>query len=275
MRTGISLLMLVIVLTMLSCKNLQTELNYEDPAYRIIFLHHSTGNNVWYGDVKQEARFRFRKDSCMVPRLLKSFNDRTGNRISIVEKAFPSGEPYPWKNYPYDYYNILVKNGGENAYMGEPTLEMLTKEYNMIIFKFCFPYSKLQADDSIPDVNSEKKTISNYKLQYNALKDKMHEFPSTQFLVWTGAALTQEQTTPEEAARAAEINLWVKEEWDEPGDNIELFDFRQLETGGALYLQEQFAVSEDDSHPNMEISTIAAGKLVDRITEILKTKDLI
>lgn len=255
-----------------SCKDVKTEITYNDPDLKIIFLHHSTGNNVWYGDVNQYARIRLKEEMAMVPRLIKEYNEKTGRRISIQERAFPSGDPYPWKNYPYDYYNIWVKNAGSESYMGEPTLEMLTKEYDIIVFKFCFPYSNILPDDGNPDIDSEIKTIANYKLQYNALKEKILEFPETEFIVWTGAALVESATTEENAKRAQEITQWVKNNWDAQDDNITVFDFRHIETDGGLFLKPEYTYSEDDSHPNMVLSEKAAKAFVDSIIGVIEAK---
>lgn len=207
----------------------------------------------------------------MVPRLMKEYNESTGNRIAIEERYFPSGDPYPWKNYPYDYYNIWVKHAGNEPYMEEPTLEILTKEYDIIIFKHCFPVSEVKEDDPEADIESEKKTLANYKLQYLALREKLYEFPKTNFIVWTGAALLESVTNEEDARRADEFFNWVKGTWDQEGDNITIFDFRKLETEGGLYLKPEY--SEDpswDSHPNRKISTIAAREFVNTIIEVLE-----
>lgn len=266
---NISIGLFILALAMLSsCKSVTTDLTYEDPDMKIIYLHHSTGRNVWYGDVEQNKRINFKADTCMVPRLLGAYNQKTGRKISIEKRAFPSGSPYPWRNYPYDYYNIWVKNGGDKPYMEEPTLEMLTKEYDMVIFKYCFPYSNILEDDGNPDINSEKKTIANYKLQYNALKEKMLEFPDTKFIVWTGAALVEGQTTPDNAKRSVEMSAWVKNDWNDGGDNIYIFDLRELETDGGLFLLPEYANSINDSHPNILVSKVVAKEFVDRIIEV-------
>jgi hypothetical protein len=249
-----------------------TDLHYQNPDLKIIFLHHSTGKNVWDGDVKQKNRLSFNSDTCLVPRILKEYNDRVGLKVSIEELSFPSGKNYPWANYPFDYYNIWVKNGDDTAFMNEPSLEMLTKEYDIIIFKHCFPVSKIEKDEKFPDVNSEVKTLTNYKLQYQALKEKLHTFPKTKFLIWTGAALNEGQTSVIEAERAKEFSIWVKENWDLPEDNIEIFDFREIETEGGLYLKPEYAMGEQDSHPNMKISSIAAHKLVTKIIDLIENK---
>lgn len=273
MHKAVLILIPIVMLFSAGCKKTSTGISYENPDLKVLFLHHSTGRNVWYGDVVQKKMGYLKETECMVPELIREYNDRTGRKINVEERYFPGGNPYPWKNYPFDYYNIWVRNAGENPYMEEPTLEMLTKEYNVIIFKHCFPVSKIDEDDSNPDINSEKKTLANYKLQYEALRDKLHQFPQTSFIVWTGAALTESQTTPEEAARADEFYRWVKDTWDVAGDNIELFDFRVIETGGGLYLKPEFAVSKDDPHPNVKVSTIAAELLAKRIIEVIEMRD--
>jgi hypothetical protein len=258
-----------LVFMMTSCNKPVTNLTYEKPDKRVLFLHHSTGMNIWYGDLDRKQRFYLRKKTCMVPRLMKEYNDKTGRKISLKEMYFPSGKQYPWKNYPYDYYNIWVKNAGVNPYMEEPTLEILTKEYDIIIFKHCFPVSKISEDDQKPDINSDVKTLANYKLQYLALRDKLKEFPQIRFLVWTGAALAEQETNEAEAMRMREFYNWVRDTWKLAGDNIDLFDFREIETEGGLYLKNEYAVDPiADSHPNMNISVKAAKIFVEKIIEV-------
>ena len=80
----------------------------------------------------------------------------------------------------------------------------------------------------------------------------MRSFPDTKFIVWTGAALTEATTTPDEAQRTREFFDWVKAEWDEPGDNIFLWDFYELETEGGPYLKPEYASAPDNPHPTPE-----------------------
>ncbi len=91
----------------------------------------------------------------------------------------------------------------------EPTLEILTQTYDVIVWKHCFPVSNVAADTgSPPDITSSIKSQENYKLQYNALKAKMHEFPNKRFIVWTGAALVESATNAAEAERARDFANW-------------------------------------------------------------------
>ena len=109
-----------------------------------------------------------RKPGCLY--YLKGTIKTITKTISIEEMAFPKASPYGWHNYPYDYYNIWVKNAGNEPFMEEPTLEILTKQYQVVIFKHCFPVSNIQPDQDSADINSDFKSLSNYKLQYLALK---------------------------------------------------------------------------------------------------------
>ena len=176
---------------------------------------------------------------------------------------------YGWDNYPYDYYNIWVKHGNKRSYKFEPTLKTLTPLWNVIIFKHCFPVSAI-VEDNDADINSPVKTLANYKLQYNALKKKLHEYPDTKFILWTGAALTEKANTPARAERAREFFTWVKNEWDEPGDNIYLWDFYELETEGGLYLKGEYAASLTDSHPNKKFSAQVAPLFCQRVVDVIK-----
>ena len=256
----IILLICFIILPSLSCSD---EKSYSG-GQRIVFLHHSTGQNVWFGDVPQTEPL---SDNYLVPRLINEHNEKTSSSISITEVAFPKGSPYPWENYPYDYYNIWVLNGDKSSYKKEPTLKTLTKDYDLIVFKHCFPVSNIVSDELIME-SLQTKTLGNYKFIYGELKTKMYEYPETKFLVWTGAALVESATNSEEAARAQEFFRWVKEDWDEPNDNIYIFDFYGLETGGGLYLKPEYAASPGDSHPNIKLSTLAGTNFVKLLIDI-------
>jgi hypothetical protein len=222
---------------------------------KIIFLHHSTGKNIWDGGVTD---------------FFIDYNEKNNVSYCIKEQDFPKQRPYGWNNYPYDFWNIWINHAGENAYMDEPTLEMITKEYDVIILKHCFPVSDIEEDIGKPDVSSEIKSLENYKLHYQALKNKMKEFPNTKFIIWTIPALVESATSEEKATRAQNFYEWVKNEWDEVGDNIFLWDFYELETEGGLYLKNEYAKSSTNSHPNTDFSKKVAPYFSQRIIDIIE-----
>jgi len=276
MRSGyLAYLLIITTFALFSCndKEKTSEMN-------IIYLHHSTGGVIWQGEKPSLITRAVRKISpglvetlghAKLPILFKEYNQDNNKNYLITEKVFPKASPYGWHNYPFDYYNIWVNNGGNQPFMEEPTLEMLTKDYQVIIFKHCFPVGRIQPDNDTADIDSDFKSLANYKLQYNALRDKLLSFPDTKFIVWTGAALTKGATTEDEAIRAREFSNWVREEWDLPDDNIYLWDFYELETEGGLYLKDEYSTSSTDSHPNSEFASRVVGMLFNRIIDVIES----
>ncbi|HSM94352.1 MAG TPA: hypothetical protein VLT47_15870 [Anaeromyxobacteraceae bacterium] len=223
---------------------------------RIAFLHHSTGGLVW---------------NAGVPAFIQSWNGAHGTGYRITQVTYPATTGgYPWANYPYDYWTLWVDAAGSTRVLGESNLDDLVAAYDVVVFKHCFPVSAIGPDTGAPSVASSARTLENYRLQYEALKTRLHQYPSKRFLVWTGAALAEAATSPEQATRARAFFDWVKGTWDEPGDNVFVWDFREIETGGGLYLQPGYATSATDSHPNATLSALAAPLVGRRIVDVVE-----
>lgn len=269
-------ILIVMVVSLNSCKQKE-----KTSDMNILYIHHSTGGVIWQGKKASIFTRAIRKVStdlaenlggqAKLPALFENYNKENNKNYLIKEIAFPKAAPYGWHNYPYDYYDIWVKHAGNEPYMEEPTLEMLTKQYQVISFKHCFPVSSIQPDKDSADINSDYKSLANYKLQYAALRDKLHEFPDTKFIVWTGATLAKGAVSEEAAIRAREFFTWVKEDWDMPDDNIYLWDFYELETEGGLYLKDEYATSDTDSHPNTVFASNAVGLIFNRIVDVIES----
>lgn len=239
--------------------------------YNILFLHHSTGEAIWKGGSKAiEIKGIHLGGDYDVPKWFKNYNSANGTSYMIKAQNFPAAKPYGWQNYPFDYYNIWIKNAGEKAYENEPTLEMLTKKYKLIIFKHCYPVSLVSSDTINISIDSKKKTIENYKLQYLALKEKLLQFPDTKFIIWTGAVMLQNQLPQPNALVAKSFFDWVRNTWDSEGDNIFLWDFYQLETEGDLFLKPEFATALDNSHPNVAFAQKVAPLFCQRIVDVIE-----
>lgn len=219
----------------------------------ILFLHHSTGHRVWDGGV---------------PEWFAGYNAANGTDYEIARHTFPTA-PYPWENYPYDYWNLWVDHAGD-PYAGQVTLESLTKDYEVIVWKNCYFVSDVLEDVDYPDITSNVKTAENYRLQFEELREKMREFPDTTFVVWTGPAQVAGATNEGDAQRADAFFDWIRTSWDEPGDNIFLWDFRELETEGGLYLLDEYAASSTDSHPNSGFAERVAPLMSQRIVDVLE-----
>jgi hypothetical protein len=261
------LLTLLVFCTVLtnSCKSKNMSQNCN-----VLFLHHSTGKCIWRGNYNRLLN-KFIKTSA-VERYFNRYNRKHNTEYKIVEQVFPKKKPYGWKNYPFDYYNIWITHGDSSYYMEEPTLDVLTSEYNVIILKHCFPVGDIEDDTIATGNDPETKTLENYKMQYLALRDKFKSYPDTKFILWTPPALNKSQTTEAKALRLKAFAEWVVNEWDQPGDNIYLWDFYQLETEGGLYLNEKYATASNDAHPNPGFSGKMAVLFSNRIVSVIEGK---
>jgi hypothetical protein len=237
---------------------------------KIIFLHHSTGKKIWIGSTNKFINKLTGGND--VQKFFRDYNKKNGTDYSITNCIFPKAFPYGWKNYPYDYYNIWVRNSGDKPFMEEPTLEILTKTFDIIVFKHCYPVSNILPDINLPDINSEEKRLENYKLQYNALKSKMHEFPGTKFIIWTPAIYKKTQLTEGEANMTYSFYKWMIEEWDEKGDNIFIWDFYKYETEGGLYLLEEYSSGPLNSHPNREFSSRISPLFCKYVIDVIESR---
>lgn len=225
---------------------------------RIAYLHHSTGGVIWDGGV---------------PATITAWNAAHGTDYRITAITYPDtglngSSSYPWNNYPYDYWNLWVNHQGASRDRNEANLDDLAASYDVIVLKHCFPVSGIGADGATSSVSSEAKTLANYRLQYAALKARMRQLAHKRFLVWTGPALVVSATSSTQAQRAVDFAAWVKGTWDEAGDNVYVWDFRQVETGGALYLPA--AYSAGDSHPNATLAARAAPLVARRIIDVIE-----
>jgi hypothetical protein len=263
----------ILIFTLISCNH-----EGKKSETKIIFLHHSTGLKIWGAENSLLEKLAWRVNrvydyvgrKAELPEMFQRYNKDNGTNYQISKKPFPKSKPYGWHNFPFDYYNIWVKNAGEKPFKDEPTLEILTKDYQVIIFKHCFPVCNINEDEDSADINSYYKSIVNYKLQYNALREKMHEFPDTKFILFTGAAQVKSNITEDEAIRAQSFFKWVREEWDIPNDNIYLWDLYSLQTEESVYFKDEYAVSPTDSHPNKVFASKSAKLLFNRIIDVIE-----
>ena len=223
---------------------------------KILFLHHSTGENV-YNDGG-------------VPDWITSYNSDHGTSYDISERNYPA-DPYDWANYPYDYWNLWINNACDSDNTNIECMNTLIQSYDVIIFKHCFPGAAVESDTGSPDIASQTKSLENYKLQYRALRDMMDGYPDNLFIVWTLAPLHRLETTPDDAARAKQFVDWVNEEFlTEEGkihSNIAIFDFWKIvaeddpnaSLGKVNCLKYEYEGSHfgSDSHPNYDANQAA------------------
>lgn len=236
-----------------------------------VFLHHSTGNGVYNeGKVKE---------------WVNKYNTDNKTNYSVVERSYPN-KPYPWENYPYDYWNLWVNGKCDPENENIQCIEDILKDFDVVIFKHCFPGAGINADEGLPSIDSKEKTISNYKLQYRALRSLMDKFSDKKFIVWTLAPLHRLSTTAEEAARAKEFVNWVKSDWlledGKTHPNIFVFDFFGLTAevdqnpvnGKVNCLKYDYELnhSDGDSHPNTLANQTIGPHFAEFVVNVFNSK---
>jgi hypothetical protein len=213
----------------------------------IIFLHHSTGNNlVEQGGVRErftQAGYDFWDHSYNNPGLRDPFGSYTGYSYMVPrDNTDPDGLATIFSQRVYD----LPLN----------TLSGLF-QHEVIIFKSCFaPANHITSDQQ----------LEQYKAWYVGMREVMGEHPEKLFVVMTFPPLNPAETTPDEAFRARAFANWLKsDEFLNRYPNIATLDFFDL-------LAESNPVAEDfnmlradyregsDSHPN-RIANEAIGPI--------------
>jgi hypothetical protein len=238
---------------------------------RIVLLHHSTGGNL-YSEGKIKEWF-------------DDYNRTNNASLRFQAKGYPGLQPGPMYNYPYDYWNLWVNKACDSSIEGRECLDKLARDYEIVIFKHCYPGSDVLPDTGFPKVDSDRKSLENYKLQYRALRAAMGAHPNTAFVVWTLPPRNRVATTPEHARRARQFVEWVKNEFlqedGKPHPNIFVYDFwgevaeqepnppsGQVNTLKYEYERQHGA---RDSHPTESANRRAAPVLAQLVTRIAET----
>jgi hypothetical protein len=233
-----------------------------------IFLHHSTGGGVYNeGNVEQWT---------------DNYNSDSSTNYFITEQSYPNS-PWPWENYPYDYWKLWINGDCDNNTSGIRCIDYYAARYELIIFKHCYPGAGIGEDSGDPDIASKNKTIGNYKAQYRALRNMMDNIPGTKFMIWTLAPLHRNATNADDAARAHEFVEWVKNDFltedSKEHKNIFIFDFYGLvaelsaspANGQQYCLKYDYEGSHDgsDSHPNSTANEYAGPIFAKAIVDAL------
>ena len=217
---------------------------------KAIFLVHSTGTDLF--------------SQGKVSDWMKNYNAINNTNFQIYTRTYPEN-PWPWSNYPHDYWKLWVDNSCNSNDPDIECLASLSSKYDMVIFKHCYPGADVEANLGNPDIKSSRKSLENYKLQYRALRILMDGMPDKKFMVWTLVPRHRLATYASTASRANEFVNWVKTQWltedGKPHPNIYIFDFfsfaaemNKNPSNGVQYCLKydyEYSHSSGDSHPNV------------------------
>ncbi|NMB59891.1 MAG: hypothetical protein GYA12_12035, partial [Chloroflexi bacterium] len=200
------------------------EVNANPPPspVRLIFIHHSTGEN-WLNDENGGLARALQQnnyyptdtnygwgpdtigDRTDIPNWLEWF--RGNNTPAIMQAVYTEGEVHS----PYE--RTLPDPGGENQ---------------IILFKSCFPNSALEGSPNDPPTPGTDLTVGNAKYIYNEILQYFKTRPDKLFVVITAPPLTDGTL----ANNARAFNQWLVNDWLRENNytlpNVAVFDFYNI-----------------------------------------------
>lgn len=208
----------------------------------VIFLHHSTGNNLI---VEGEVRERFAEASY-------DFWDHHYNTTGLRD---PEGQ---LTGYSYRVPKNNTDPDGLAAIFAQRVYQLPLNtlsgllQHEVIVFKSCFPASHIASDEQ----------FQRYKDWYLGMRAVMDQHPDHVFVVMSPPPLNPVATTPEAAARARSFADWLTSDAYLDGHtNVYAFDFfDQLAEGDPTAVDYNMLRSTyregEDSHPNQKANEV-------------------
>jgi len=203
----------------------------QDDPVRIIFMHHSTGQGlIEQGGVRPafaELGYEFWDHGYNGDGLA----DPSGNYLGVNwDVPGDNTDQDGWR----EIFNQTVTDPPDNTFS-----HML--EFDVIIFKSCFPTSDIQSDEQ----------FEAYRSYFLDMRDVMDQHPDKLFIPFTTPPLDPTSTSPEAAARARQwAEYLTSPEYLEGHPNIVVFDFFNLLADEDGYLRAEYRPGGGDSHPN-------------------------
>ena len=240
-------LVLCVLLTLLLAANHPTLAQ----ATRIIFLHHSCGQNlIEQGGVREGLTalgYEFYDHGYNGDGLRLADGSYTGTNFDVPDdNTDPDGLAtifaQPLHDPPDNTFSHLM-------------------QYDVIAFKSCFPTSNVSSDEQLAD----------YKSYYLSIRERMDEYPDKIFIAVTQPPQVPANSNPEEGARARAFADWVQsDEYLAGHPNVFVFDFFGYLAGNDNFLRPGYRVDEYDGHPNEEANRTIGPLFVDFIHQAIQ-----
>ena len=217
---------------------------------RILFLHHSTGENlIEEGDVRDGLAalgYEFFDHGYNDDGLRLADGSHTGSHFDVPgDNTDPDGFA--------DIFEQPLNNPPDNTFS-----HMM--EYDVIAFKSCFPASNI-GDDA---------QLAQYHEYYLSIRDRMDQFPGKLFVVLTPPPQVPNNSDSEESARARSFANWLKsEEYLAGRTNVVVFDFFDLLAGEDGFLRREYRIDRNDGHPNERANREIGPVFVDFIDQAI------
>jgi hypothetical protein len=217
----------------------------QDPVRpSVIFMHHSTGGGlIWDGDLRETFTaqgYALWDHGYNEEGLVDADGDYTGINWDVPDD---NTDPDGW----YAIFNQPVTVPPANTFS-----HML--QYDIIIFKSCFPSSHIESDEQ----------FEAYHDYYLSIRDVIDQHPDKLFIPWTTPPLVPNETTPEAAQRAQQWAAYLtSDEYMSGHPNLAVFDIFNIWADDDGFLQAAYRGDEWDSHPNATGNQVAAPLLVE------------
>ena len=196
-----------------------------DHIVRLIFIHHSTGEN-WLRDDYGGLGQALADNNYYVSDTNYGWGPNSiGDRTDIPDWAewFPSADT---ETYMDAVYNESGQNSSYKRMQDNPG-----GVNEIILFKSCFPNSALEGTPDDPPSSDGWLTVGHAKYVYNGILQYFGEHPEKLFVVITAPPLQDHAY----ADNARAFNQWLMSDWL-PGNNyalsnVAVFDFYNVLTG--------------------------------------------
>ncbi|MCB0118054.1 MAG: hypothetical protein KDD72_03415 [Anaerolineales bacterium] len=195
-----------------------------DHTVKLIFIHHSTGEN-WLADDYGDLGRTLNQNNYFVSDTNYGWGpDAIGDRTDI-----PNWTEWFANENTSTYMNALFNENEQHANYTR-TLTDPGGENEIIMFKSCFPNSALEGNPNDPPGTYEELTVSGAKYVYNTILPYFATHPDKLFIVITAPPLSD--GTYAKNARA--FNNWLVNDWLRENNytlnNVAVFDFYNILT---------------------------------------------
>jgi hypothetical protein len=198
--------------------------NPPDQTIKLIFIHHSTGEN-WLRDDYGGLGQALANNNYFVSDTNYGWGpDTIGDRTDI-----PNWTEWFSSNQTPVYMNAVFNESGQNSsYTRLPNDP--GGENQIILFKSCFPNSALEGSPNDPPSADGWLTVGHAKYVYNEILPYFGAHPEKLFVVITAPPLSE----PNYAENARTFNQWLVNDWLDENNytlpNVAIFDFYNILT---------------------------------------------
>jgi hypothetical protein len=219
-------------------------------ASRIIFLHHSCGENlIEQGHVRQGLTalgYEFYDHGYNGDGLRLADGSHAGTNFDVPDdNTDPDGFvrifAQPLHDPPDNTFSHLM-------------------QYDVVAFKSCYPVSNIWGDEHLAE----------YQSYYLSIRERMDQYPDRIFIIVTQPPQVPTNSDPAEAARARAFANWLQsDEYLAGHPNVFVFDFFGLLAGADNFLRPEYRMDEYDAHPNERANREIGPLFVDFIDQVI------